>query len=253
MERVAFLIERSLQRITCLLNPEDVGDSFVVERTSGAAREAQNSLSRTRMTDNPVIFHSRGDTRLTLKLLFDVNLEDSYLYTRDVRDLTRPIWQLAEYVHYRGSNDTLPRARFIWGRAWNIPVIVESVAERFEHFTARGVPQRSWMSLRLLRVSDEILAVDVPGRYLPADIPLFDEEPLLRPGWQSKEDTSWEVYKVVGGDTGGKQLWQIAAEKYGDSSLWRLIARANHIDDPSRIPAGTILRLPPLSMLRGKK
>ncbi len=81
MERVAFLIEKTNQRISCLLNPEDREDSFTIERSSGVAREAQNSLSRTRLTDNPVVFRSRGDTRLSLKLLFDVTLNGSSVST----------------------------------------------------------------------------------------------------------------------------------------------------------------------------
>jgi hypothetical protein len=40
----------------------------------------------------------------------------------------------------------------IWGKSWNIPGIVVAVAERLEHFTAAGVPRRSWLRLRLLRV-----------------------------------------------------------------------------------------------------
>lgn len=251
MERVAFLVEKTNHRITCLLNPEDRENGFTIERSSGVTREPQNALSHSRLTDNPVVFPSRGDTHLSLKLLFDVDLADSNRYTRDVRDLTRPIWQLAEYATGRGSTETLPRVRFIWGRAWDIPVVVESVAERFERFTAGGVPQRSWMSLRLLRVTDEVPPADLPSRYSPADIPEFLPEVQLGSNRFLLEDPGWGVYKVLGGDTGGKALWQIAAEKYGDISLWRLIARANDIDDPSRIPAGTVLRIPPLDLLRG--
>jgi hypothetical protein len=250
LERVAFLIEKTNQRITCLLNPEDRADSFTIERSSGVARESQNSLSRTRLTDNPVVFRSRGDTRLNLKLLFDIDLIGSNRYTRDVRDLTRPFWQLAEYATSRSSSEALPRVRFIWGQAWDIPVVVESVAERFERFTAEGIPQRSWMSLGLLRLTDEVPPADLPSQYVPSDIPEFFTEFQQGPGSLPKEDPSWGVCEVLGGDTGGQSLWQIAAEKYGDTSLWRLIARANNIDDPSRIPAGTILRIPPLDILR---
>ncbi len=134
--------------------------------------------------------------------------------------------------------------RFIWGRAWDIPVVVESVAERFERFTAGGTPQRSWMSLRLLRLTDEIPPADPPSLFAPADIP----EPADLPA----EDPNWGVHELLGGDTGGKSLWQIAANVYGDPSLWRLIARANDIDDPSSLAPGSLLRIPPLSVLRGR-
>lgn len=258
MERVAFLVESTNQRISCLLNPEDQQDSFIIERSSGVAREPQSSLSRSSLSDNPVVFRSRGDTRLSLKLLFDVDLiTANRLYIGDVRDLTRPIWQLAEYTTSRGSYDGLPRVRFIWGRAWNIPVVVESVAERFERFTAGGVPQRSWMSLRLLRLTDEVPPADPPKRYAPADIPELSTAPVSWPGGlpgkPSAGDPSWGVHQVLGGDTGGESLWQIAVKYYGDPSLWRLIARANEIDDPSRLPAGAVLRIPPMSLLRSRR
>ena len=250
MERVAFLIEKTNQRISCLLNPEDAEDSFTIERTSGVAREPQNSLSRTRLTDNPVVFRSRGDTRLNLKLLFDVTLTSSTVSTSDVRDLTQPIWQLAEYTTSRSTNQELPRVRFIWGRAWDIPVVVESVAERFERFTAGGVPQRSWMSLRLLRLTEEIPPANPPSVYTPADIPEFLNESQTGVSGLLTEDPSWGVHELLGGDTGGESLWQIAFDQYGDPSLWRLIARANDIDDPSGLAPGTLLRIPPVSLLR---
>jgi hypothetical protein len=134
--------------------------------------------------------------------------------------------------------------RFIWGRAWDIPVVVESVAERFERFTAGGAPQRSWMSLRLLRLTDEIPPADPPRLYAPADLPGPAELPA--------EDPSWGVHELLGGDTSGELLWQIAANEYGDPSLWRLIAHANDIDDPSRLAPGALLRIPPLSVIRGR-
>jgi hypothetical protein len=248
MERVAFLIEQTNQRIPCLLNPEDQDDSFTIERSSGVSREQEYAPSRTRLTDNPVVFRSRGDTRLNLKLLFDITLVDSRFTVKDVRDLTRPIWQLSEYTAAHDSTQSLPRVRFIWGQAWNIPVVVESVAERFERFTPYGVPQRSWMSLRLLRLTDEIPPTDLPSQYTPVDIPDFTSERL--PGAGSPVvDPGWGVHQLLEGDTGGESLWQLAAQHYGDPSLWRLIARANNIDDPSNLPAGIILRIPPLDTL----
>jgi hypothetical protein len=62
-------------------------------------------------------------------------------------------------------------------------------------------------------------------------------------------DPSWGVHRLLEGDTGGESLWQLAAQQYGDPSLWRLIARANNIDDPSNLPAGIILLIPPLDIL----
>ena len=248
MERVAFLIEKTNQCLTCLLNPED---GFTIERSSGVTRETQFAPSRSRLTDDPVTFRSRGDTRLNLKLLFDIDLAAPRILARDVRQLTHPIWQLAEYATALGASEALPRVRFIWGQSWNIPVVVEAVAERFERFTSSGVPQRSWMTLRLLRMTEETSPVELPSLYSPEDIPEFTSETL--PGTRLlSEDPSWSVHELLGGDTEGESLWQIAAKQYGDSSLWRLIARVNQIDDPTSLPAGMLLRLPPLNLLRAR-
>ena len=250
MERVAFLIENTGQRISCWLNPEEGQDGLTIERNSGVAREAHHSLSRTRLSDNPVVFPSRGDTRLNLKLLFDISLAGSAERIQDVRTMTRPIWQLAEYTTARNAPQELPRVRFIWGRAWDIPVMVESVAERFERFTAGGIPQRSWMSLRLLRLSDEVPPANPPRSYSLGDIPENMNQNPTEPGEMVRGDASWGVHELLGGDTGGESLWQLAFNQYGDPSLWRLIARANDIDDPSSLAPGTLLRIPPLNVLR---
>jgi hypothetical protein len=64
-------------------------------------------------------------------------------------------------------------------------------------------------------------------------------------------DEEWEVYETLGGGEGGsgERLDQLAEEYYGDPSLWRLIAKANDIDDPTQINSGTALQIPPLSLL----
>jgi nucleoid-associated protein YgaU len=38
----------------------------------------------------------------------------------------------------------------------------------------------------------------------------------------------------------------MAAREYGEPRFWRVIARANDIDDPRRIQPGRVLVLPPL-------
>jgi nucleoid-associated protein YgaU len=44
----------------------------------------------------------------------------------------------------------------------------------------------------------------------------------------------------------GETLSAIAAEVYGDSRLWRVLAEANAIDRPRFVPAGTALYVPAL-------
>ncbi len=44
----------------------------------------------------------------------------------------------------------------------------------------------------------------------------------------------------------GDRIDNIAAEEYGDPELWRPIADANNLDDPSWLEPGTMLVLPRL-------
>jgi len=197
------------------------------------------------MSDDRVVSRGRGDTSLEIKLLFDVSLAGSSIRTSDVRDLTRPFWDLTEYEG-QGSHSLEPRlVRLFWGKGLDILATVESVSEQFERFSPNGLPQRSWLSLRLLRVHDQ----------LPPD-----EPPVLHPATQmptserlaAASDPSWGVHEKLGDGVQGEHLWQLASRYYGDPRLWRLIALANDIANPLKIQAGKLLKIPPLKVLKGR-
>jgi nucleoid-associated protein YgaU len=42
-----------------------------------------------------------------------------------------------------------------------------------------------------------------------------------------------------------ESLYDLAFRYYGNPGMWRLIAAFNGIADPLRVPAGTVLRIPP--------
>ena len=149
MERVAFLIEETNERLGCLLNPE----GLVMRRKAGvrARRSATGHLTGTGLSDDPLLFTGGGRTELQLDLLFDVQLGGSTVTDPDVRALTRPLWNLAEQTGSEAQR-RLSLVRFVWGKSWNILGAVVAVAERLEHFTQAGVPQRSWIRLLFLRL-----------------------------------------------------------------------------------------------------
>ena len=238
MERVAFLIEATHTRIACMLNPE----SFEIRRSSGVTRTSAGQLVDSDLSDDPLIFSGRGSTDINLQLLFDVTLAGSTIHSNDVRALTGPLWELAEYKTDRRTVQELPIVRFIWGKAWNIPVIVSGVSERFERFNNDGTAQRSWLALSLMRVSEIVRSNAVPKALDPAKVPAR----IIQEGG----DPSWGAHQILGGGVEGDRLDQLAGQYYGWPDMWRLIAVANHIDDPSNVPAGTVLQVPPLSILR---
>jgi hypothetical protein len=253
MERVAFLIENTGERIGCLLNP----DSLVMRRVAGVRprRSTGGQLTGAGLADDPLLYTGGGRTELDLDLLFDVNLAGSSITTDNVHDLTRPLWDLAENAQRSDANGRPQLVRFVWGKSWNVPCTVSAVAERVEQFTPEGAPQRSWLRMRLLRVGDP------PTPTTPASSPLDDVEfdpddfeDLEVP----EEDVDFHELLGAGmGETAGEgesetegtseRLDVLAFRYYGDPSLWRLIALFNGIDDPLHLVPGLLLRIPALS------
>lgn len=246
MVRVGFVIESTRQRITALLNPV----SLVVSRTAGIVpeRTLSGAFSRRGAADAPLLYTGGGRTELNLELLFDAPLHAALRGTApapaaastdepDVRDMTAPFFMLAENAE---DPARLPIVRFIWGKSWNVRGIVAAVSERLEHFTQSGVPQRSWMKMRFLRVLESAGASD--GQRAVAATAL------------DTSDAARERARdhVVAGSASsaaahsGERLDSLAARYYGNPALWRVLARYNGIEDPARIAPGTTLRIPPV-------
>jgi len=236
MERVEFLIEETHERVPCLLNPE----KLTIERATGVQR-AGGQLVNYNLSDDPVYYSGRGSTSFQLQLLFDINLPDLFIDTKDVRDLTQPLWQLTEYVRADELFDELPKVRFIWGKAWNIRVVISSMSQQFDNMARNGVPERALLNISLLRVSDKF-DISRPGSpFHPTlkDVSVESKEHLNEP------TPDWGVHILLADE----RLEQIANRYYGQPYHWRLIANANNIDDPLTIPVGTPLRIPPLNSI----
>jgi hypothetical protein len=199
--------------------------------------------------DEPLLFTGAGTTEILLELLFDVSLLGSSVQSEDVRDLTQPLWRLAENSVEEGGFGRPPQVRLVWGKRLNEATVVASLAERLEHFSRTGAPRRSWMRMRLVRVEESLSELR--------------EAPPLAAGLTAAQVTeqlppeSFEAHEVVGAgaapgqpSVAGQRLDEIAHQHYGDSSLWRLVAGLNGIGDPLRVVAGTVLRLPSVAALR---
>src|SRR5688500_4316265 len=165
MERVAFLIEKTGQRIGCLLNPE----SLTIQRTAGVRLRDSSTgpLTGASLSDDPLLYTGGGVTEMTLDLLFDTTLAPTPNTLEDVRNLTGPLWSLAENHEDADGAGEAPVVRFVWGRTWNIPGVIVAVAERFEYFTETGIPRRSWLRMRFVRVNVQA----APVRMVPAAVP----------------------------------------------------------------------------------
>lgn len=230
MERVAFLVEATGEHISALLNPEAV----VMTRTAGL-RERRSSggrLTGTGLADDPVLLTGGGRTELRLDLLFDVDLvPQAAARPSDVRELTRPLWDLSENPGGAASTrQSGAPVRFVWGRAWNVPGVVASVAERFDRFDAGGAPLRSWLRLRFLRtrplddqaeddpVPDDLdaqgVTLDLTGAPVGTVVPVTDgsdpDAPELPPG----------------------ALGDLSMAAFGTPFRWKDLLTYNGVDDP---------------------
>jgi hypothetical protein len=254
MERVAFLIEHTGERIGCLLNPE----SIVRRRAAGLRRRrsAGGLLTGHGLSDDQLIYTGGGTTELNLDLLFDVSVSGSTIATEDVRDLTAPLWALAENVPVEDGYGRPPLARFIWGKSWNIPGVIAEVAERLEWFTPEGIPRRSWLRMRMLRVAESQSQPQAVRHSNPAIAPaLAAGSPAgANPATSASGAAAGggRIYEVVGESSGGgsseggssEPLYNIASRHGRSPSWWKVIAEHNGIDDPLRIAPGTQLQIP---------
>jgi len=244
MERVAFLVDRTGERIECMLNPETVE----VRRLAGVRRHTTPSghLVGSGLNDDPLLFTGGGRTELELELLFSVDLIDSRTAPEDVRDLTRRLWLLAENTAEERGGLRPPMVRLVWGKTWNVPAVVVAIAECFDDFDSTGLPRRSWLKVKLVRVADTAstpggppAATDFAG---PAALP---EESApegvtgLRPA----------AVQAVGDGAAGDEFTGIRPDLLALSALgsplrWRELLAHNGIDDPLLVESGSVLAVP---------
>lgn len=99
--------------------------------------------------------------------------------------------------------------------------IAESVSQEYTLFSSEGTPLRAKLTL-VLREYKTL------------------SEQFTQLNLNSPDKT--QIHPLQEGET----LALIAARHYGDASYWRLIARANGLDDPRRLTPGQFVRLPPV-------
>ncbi|WP_412126551.1 LysM peptidoglycan-binding domain-containing protein [Streptomyces xinghaiensis] len=113
-----------------------------------------------------------------------------------------------------------PWVKFQWGSFSTVSfnAYVSSADVEYTLFSATGLPMRATCRLHL------------------------EEIPSGKPGQNPTSGalTTRRVHRVVAGDS----LPSLAFREYGDATVWRLIAEANGIDDPSRLLPGRELLLP---------
>lgn len=249
MERVTFLIERTRERVACLLNPE----SLTISRRAGIRPRASvgGALNTSRKSEDPVLFTGGGQTEMMLDLLFDVSVADSTISSHDVRDLTRPIRDLAQ-PDTAAQSEGAPVARFIWGKAWNVRGVVKAVTEKIESFTSGGVPRRSWLRMQFVHLNDGAEHTTRPRSRFSGATEMLARMDSTAPQDETRAANIF-IHEMVGGSSpksgATERLDEVAYRHYGDAAFWRVLAAVNGIEDPLNVPAGTSLAVPSLSFL----
>jgi hypothetical protein len=204
-------------KVPCMFNPKELS----IEKSNQFAEVNIPGLSI------PVFQFVRGNARtLTMDLFFD-----TYEKGTDVRELTDRItgWDAGSMLSKlpdepKGLMDidsdlhAPPVCQFIWGK-FQFPCIIDRITKKFTMFLPAGIPVRATLNVTL-------------KEYREVDIQIKEM------GLQSADLTkTWII-------TQGESLWSIAAMEYGNPADWRLIAKANEIDNPRILYPGQKLKIP---------
>ena len=165
--------------------------------------------------ESPYLQYIKGNAgSITLEVFYDTYEEGT-----DVRELTD---QLSNLMNIDPKLHAPPPLRFIWGMLSAEPCIcvLERVTKRFTMFRSDGVPVRARLNITLKEYKMEL---------------------NIRERTVQSPDRS-KAYITKQGDS----LWLIAAEEYGDPTMWRAIAEANKIDNPRILETGKEIIIPPL-------
>ena len=197
----------SLETVTAMFNPS----SYTITKSVG-----WNRTNDARANAPSATFGGGGARELALELFFDVTeLPEAQ---RDVRAETD---KLVKMTHILRSRETPrpPTCTVDWNR------------KKTADFPFRGV---------ISTLAQRFTLFDTNGRPLRATVNVTITEFLKRSDDLKNTDPELSTRTVQRGD----DLPRIAAEVYLDPTVWRVIARANRIEDPFELVVGSVLTLP---------
>ena len=135
----------------------------------------------------------------------------------DVSQLTR---RVANLVAIDGSLHRPPMVTFAWG-SLSFQGVVTDIKQTYTMFMPSGMPVRARVELTLKSVTD--LAASKRKR-----------------PFESPDRTKYRTVHQ------GEHLWNFAVQEYGDTELWRVIAKENGLMNPLDLEPGQVIKLPAL-------
>ena len=201
--------EDTARAVKVMYNPRE----FTIESSTQFQRTTIPGLQ------TPITQFVSGQTQtLSLDLFFD-----TYEAKTDVRLHTAKVTNLLK-IH--SDIHAPPVCRFKWGgpltpeKGSFFQGVFDKVSQKFTMFLDSGLPVRATLSVSI----SEYRTI---------------AEQIRNIKFESSDRTKVRTLKQ------GDQLWYLAAQEYGDASQWRLIADANNLENPRRLPVGDV-SLPPL-------
>jgi len=137
----------------------------------------------------------------------------------------KPIESMAIVRSFKVTSDKTikrpPHITLSWGKSsYFFECVLTKIDYSFKMFTREGIPTRAEVGL-----SFEEIVTDSTKKQ------------------EVKNQTAAKTYVTKKGET----LYEIAEKEYKDSNKWKIIATANEIDNPFKVPTGITLSLPVLS------
>lgn len=172
--------------------------------------------------DSPLLTYNGGRaSTLSMELFFDTSavLTTTLLTSTKSKDVSKEVKKFTELVYIKGNLHAPPKVKFVWG-SLSFYGVITKIDSTYTKFTEEGMPVQAKLKVEFKAV---------PGKNQKRKAPFESPD-------RTKHRTVREDYSI----------WDIARNEYGDTSKWKVIARANEIANPLDIPPGTVLRVPAL-------
>lgn len=183
---------------------------YSVEISNNYQKSAPPGLS------NPIIQFVNGEAQgLTMDLYFDTFTDGG---CSDVSQLTG---RFASLLNIDADLHAPPRVEFKWG-VLSFRAVIEKLSQRFTMFLSDGTPVRATLNVSFRQYKTLAEQLDDPRR-------------------NSADKTKRREL------TAADSLWLLAHREYGNVRYWRLIARANGVEDPRALVPGAVVLVPPLT------
>lgn len=213
-------LKKSFEPFKVLFNPtsysisKSASWSSTADSDSGQAKPDPKAKTNFKSLDAPTLYFGGGANRqLSLNLFYDVTEQPG----KDVRKETNKIVALTLIDR---NEQCPPPVKISWGSSqqpsdFPFTGVITNLNQQFTLFDSNGVPLRANLTVTVMEYPDP-------------------EENLRR------IDPELTTRIVKRGDT----LSSISAEVYGNPGMWRLVAEANHIENPMVLKTGSRLVIP---------